>query len=322
MQAMLRAVAIAVDSFRSPLSASMRECIGVIDCIRLEAARVVANLAASLPSFDGQDLPSSDGQRERRKSNIRFGTALKTIFLSGKKLQELRAQIRGISTSLSAALIAANSIQINEMNDLARLDSISSRMECVLRQITLAGSDLSLTEASIDDNDSAMVKSPHKDPESQNNSAVSSMASEPCRPFCPCQCHKTTVLRSPPWLDAIFGSVTISTNTTLSFNRPHCSLPQICNRGGRLSAGFSYFAPAWVLARAFSVLISRTTVGGMNADLAIRAPRILPPGARAISCASNGAVELVRDMITNGEASIYDVDHRGASLLFASLILI
>jgi LSD1 subclass zinc finger protein len=59
----------------------------------------------------------------------------------------------------------------------------------------------------------------------------------------------------------------------------------------------------------------------MNADLAIRAPRVLPPGARAISCALNGAVELVRDMITKGEASVYDVDHGGASLLFASLIL-
>jgi hypothetical protein len=113
---MLRAVAIAIESFQSPLCPAMQDCLAAIDSIRTEAVRVVAKLSASLPSYPDQSLTFLDGERdERRVSKIPFGTALKAVFMNGKKFQELRAQIKGISTSLSAALIAANSIQINEM---------------------------------------------------------------------------------------------------------------------------------------------------------------------------------------------------------------
>jgi hypothetical protein len=113
---MLRAVAIAIESFESPLSAPMQDCLGAIDSIQTEAVRVIARLSATLPSFPDQSPQSLNGDGDgRKKPNIRFGTALKTVLMNGKRLQELRTQIRGVSTSLSAALIAANSIQINEM---------------------------------------------------------------------------------------------------------------------------------------------------------------------------------------------------------------
>jgi hypothetical protein len=109
---MLRALAIAIESFESPLSAPMQDCLHAIDSIRAEAVRVVTKISATLPSFPDQGHQSLDGEH---KPHVRFGPALKAVLMNGKKLQEMKARIRGISTSLSAALIAANAIQINEM---------------------------------------------------------------------------------------------------------------------------------------------------------------------------------------------------------------
>lgn len=114
---MLRAVAIAVESFERPLVGPMQDCLGAVDSIRGEAVRVVAQISSRLPSFPGHGNPNLDVESDEgdHKPSIRFRPALKAILVNGKKFQELRAQIRGISTSLSAALIATNSIQINEM---------------------------------------------------------------------------------------------------------------------------------------------------------------------------------------------------------------
>jgi hypothetical protein len=65
-------------------------------------------------------------------------------------------------------------------------------------------------------------------------------------------------------------------------------------------------------------MIRKSNIGGINTDLAFRAPRVLPRDSKIFACVANGSVEMVRDMIVKGEASIYDVDDRGTSLLCAS----
>jgi hypothetical protein len=96
-------------------------------------------------------------------------------------------------------------------------------------------------------------------------------------------------------------------------------MPRICNRSGRLSTQLVYFAPFWVVARAFSILITRSDVTGINADLAFRSPRIISRQSEIYQYIQNGSVERVREMIVKGEASIYDVDElRGRSLLWVS----
>ena len=211
-------------------------------------------------------------------------------------------------------------------DDQMKLDSIYATMRSVLRQIDLAGSELGSGKVANDDCNDTTDNFPDKVNERQNpkaataNSAAlsASLVPEPCRAFCPCQCHKTTLLRSPSWFNTLFGSVIFSTNTTLSLSRLHCNMPRICKRSGRLSVQLAYFAPFWVMARAFSVFISRAGMGGINADLAFRAPRIISSGSKIYGCISNGAIESVRDMIVKGETSIYDVDVSGCSLLCAS----
>lgn len=98
LQAMLRAVALAIESFEAPLSISMQDCLQAIDSIRHQAVGVVDKISAILPSnLDHSQQSHSDGQynEEKLKPHIRFGTALKAVLMNGKKLQELRAQIKG-----------------------------------------------------------------------------------------------------------------------------------------------------------------------------------------------------------------------------------
>jgi hypothetical protein len=214
--------------------------------------------------------------------------------------------------------------------DQIKLDGepLSMNTDCALQQIDLARSKLSTRKSSTDGCNTPPKIRPDREHNytHQNltatwaNTVVLSarLASKPCRSFCPCQCHKITLMRSPLWVKAIFGSAILSSNTTVSLNRRLCTMPRICNRSGRLSAQFVYFAPFWA-ARAFSILITRSDVTGINADLAFRTPRIIPIQSKMHRYISNGSVENVREMIVKGEASIYDVDAlSGRSLLCAS----
>jgi hypothetical protein len=365
---MLRAVAIAVESFESPLSTSMQDCLDAIDSIRGEAVGVVAKISAYLPSFPDYSNQNANGEGDERehKPHIRLVPALKAVLINGKRLQELRAQIRGISTSLSATLNAANAIQINEIrrynrgavvspfnllslrnsamathyviqncscsgHDQINLDGdpLYTTSDYTLRQIDLEESESSTRRSSIDGSNALTEIRPDREHNRKHQNLISTwsneidlsagLASEPCRLFCPCQCHKAMLMRSPLWFNAIFGSVTFSSNTTVSLNRRHCNMPRICNRRGRLSAQFVYFTPFWVIAKAFSILATRSDVTGINTDLAFRAPRIIPMQSKIFTYILNGSVENIRDMIFKGEASIYDVDMLlGRSLLCAS----
>ena len=202
-------------------------------------------------------------------------------------------------------------------------NSASTKMGYSLRRMDLA--EFELSPRKVDGNDTTddstfgdlKLQNPQADmPSSFTLSSTTS--SESCGPFCPCQCHKTTLVRSPLWFNSLFGSVMFSTNTTLSLSRRQCNMPRRCNRSGRLSAYISYFAPYWAVAREFSLFVSRAGIGGINADLALRAPRIIPNGSKIWSCIANGSTETVREMLVTGEASTYDVNVSGTSLLGAS----
>jgi hypothetical protein len=72
---------------------------------------------------------------------------------------------------------------------------------------------------------------------------------------------------------------------------------------------------------AFSVLMTRFHIPGINTDLAFRTPRIISPGSRIFRCIAAGSVEDVREMLVKGEASVHDVEvTRGRSLLCVSRI--
>jgi hypothetical protein len=208
-------------------------------------------------------------------------------------------------------------------------DPLYTTSDYALRQIDLDESESGTRKSSIDSSNALADIHPDREHNRKHQNLTSTWsneivlsagsASEPCRSFCPCRCHKTMLMRSPLWFNAIFGSVTIFSNTTVSLNRRHCNMPRICNRSGRLCAQFVYFAPFWVIAKAFSILVTRSDVTGINTDLAFRAPRIIPMESKIFTYILNGSVENVRDMIFKGEASIYDVDMLlGRSLLCVS----
>jgi hypothetical protein len=86
---MLRAVAIAIESFESPLSTLMQDSLGAIEGIQGEAVRVVAKISASLPSFPDHSHQNLDGEGDEReqKPHIRFRPALKVVLMNGKSFK-------------------------------------------------------------------------------------------------------------------------------------------------------------------------------------------------------------------------------------------
>src|ERR1700761_3242778 len=135
------------------------------------------------------------------------------------------------------------SLSLSEDNQM-ELNSISTKMGYSVQQIEFEGPELSPTVVDTTDDSATGLKSPAAEVDMSSLFIPSSdTTAESCGPFCPCQCHKSTLLRSPLWFSGIFGTVVFSTNTTLSFDRPQCSMPHKCKRSGRLSTRISYFSP-------------------------------------------------------------------------------
>jgi len=144
---------------------------------------------------------------------------------------------------------------------------------------------------------------------------TTSLSTEKCDRFCQCQCHVRNQIKTPRWAKGIFGAMSFQSNSTVLLNRRPCNLPALCRRSGKTSAQFTYYAPSWVLSRAFHFTVMRHEVTGISASVAVKVPRIITGPSIIWQLISTGSVQKIQEAFTKGLASIYDVSDDGESLL-------
>jgi hypothetical protein len=143
---------------------------------------------------------------------------------------------------------------------------------------------------------------------------TTSIATESCRPSCHCQCHQSTRYQTPRWARNIIGSFSFRANCSVLLNRAECNY-RLCKRSGQTSLRFAYFAPTWLIARALSFAATKRDVEVMNAAIMITMPRVISDYAAIWGCIEHGRTDKIKGLLMSKEASIFDVDKCGDSLL-------
>lgn len=137
-----------------------------------------------------------------------------------------------------------------------------------------------------------------------------------CPVDCPCRCHspfsrQLIAKRVMPYIGALVVSRRIL--HSLFTTAWECNV-QTCRRDRRTALRLSWFTPSWLGAVDIDI-----RVGRMPIYIAIHAPRLVPFEAEVWRRVLDSDADGLRALFEAGEASVYDVDPRGASLLPVSL---
>jgi hypothetical protein len=123
-----------------------------------------------------------------------------------------------------------------------------------------------------------------------------------CDRLCDCQCHLSTRISSPRWLQSVFGMLFYSYAGSPKLNLRPCNLP-LCSRTAFRSAQFTYYFPTWILPRLLSFTSTWRDLTGFGASWTIRMPRVIPFEKPIWRLMRYGSVDEVRTLFNKQEAS-------------------
>ena len=135
-----------------------------------------------------------------------------------------------------------------------------------------------------------------------------------CEHTCNCACHQMARIKSPWYLNAIFGSLLIGYSGQ-PWSARTCDSTD-CQ--GRLrSVSYTYVFPRWLLNR---MIVLRTAYDqSRGPELCIRLVRVRHHNAQIFYAAKLGseeaAIHEIQQLLKHGEASVLDVDENGVSAL-------
>ena len=141
-----------------------------------------------------------------------------------------------------------------------------------------------------------------------SQSSVKLQRQERCKQSCPCPCHCVWKWQSPQVLKNIFGVMNVDYNGL--HGAPCACIP---NRiyGTAATTRIRYTFPRWIFCR--EVFMALTVK--MGPELLLRFPRIRPYNSPIFKVAEKGDISYMKQLLTSGEASLFDTGPLGESLL-------
>ena len=137
-----------------------------------------------------------------------------------------------------------------------------------------------------------------------------------CNPACTCNCHSRNAIRSPSFLNRILGSLFMSYQGS-PWSTQACNSPDCRKSVGRLT--YTYAFPRWLLHRIVVMHMAYSQIQGP--ELVLRVWRVCPYNAiilgdyRTSDREEERCLVAVERSLSNGAASLLDVDPDGATLL-------
>ena len=126
-----------------------------------------------------------------------------------------------------------------------------------------------------------------------------------CDALCDCNCHIHTRARSPQMLQSVLGSLFVG-YTGLPALASTCSNIK-CQRSSEGFLQIDYLFPPWFLARIVSMAMKFKD--SKIPDLSMRVLNVRSSYEAVFLSAREGDAELVRYLLTMGQASVQDVTH-------------
>lgn len=179
-----------------------------------------------------------------------------------------------------------------------RLNSVHSRFDALEMQTTLTRPTGALTHVA-----------------SQPSSVVHIQTSvgQKCSPYCKCQCHTSSAVRTPRWARSLVGSFFVQYNSIPLFDRRTCNISS-CRSTSRKSMTMTYSFPKWLVSRAICATAVWGSLTDAGASLHLRVPRVKDMGNIWAAIVLN-RVDLLRDWIARKEVLLTDIDDTGDSII-------
>lgn len=138
-----------------------------------------------------------------------------------------------------------------------------------------------------------------------------------CARFCRCQCHTRTTIRLPRWLSGALGTLFYTYTGTPYFTAKACDY-RSCHERSDPSARLTYSFPDWMLRRTLSIAGTWRDLAGPGASWTVRMPRKISPSAPIWHFVNNNRMDLIQQCFRTGQASPFDVNTNGESVLSVS----
>lgn len=126
-----------------------------------------------------------------------------------------------------------------------------------------------------------------------------------CNMSCDCSCHKQRRLRTPSWTNHVIGSLFVGYTGFTPFSSS-CDLRD-CHGRSHSTTQITYTFPWWFMSRALAMTIAYCQPNGP--ELCLRVFRVRPRNADIFSASYVGNVERVKKLLSEGSASVLDVEH-------------
>lgn len=150
---------------------------------------------------------------------------------------------------------------------------------------------------------------------------IQTITSVPYQPSCLCRCHYSSQFQTPPWLRDVIGLLSVGYSGLPLVGKPACTetacTETACRRRRSTLLKVNYFFPSWLLHR--MVVYRYRWDPATSQVITVRTPRLVPIGASVFKTASDGNLELLKSLFSQGLASPFDVNLDGTSTLKASL---
>ena len=128
-----------------------------------------------------------------------------------------------------------------------------------------------------------------------------------CAANCRCDCHRTSLLRSPPFLDRVLGKLFIGYSGCPAGLVSACNEVS-CHSGLASSAQVTYIFPSWFSNRLVSLTLETSRMGDPSLNLSVY--RGIPTGSKIFQFTSSQDIEGLRSLFIHGLASPKDVDNQ------------
>lgn len=149
--------------------------------------------------------------------------------------------------------------------------------------------------------------------ETSSNIVISGVARQRCPSLCKCQCHKTSRMQTPSFLQSVVGHLCVQYNSMPFFDRRPCDSWR-CSSNSRVMIRLQYRFPSWMAARAVCALVSSHGLNDAGAYLHLKVPRVnnLPGLQWAVR---QGNIPWLQRRISGREILPTDVMSNGQSIV-------
>ena len=231
------------------------------------------------------------------------------------KLQEFHVTMGSMQSGLQDHQNLLNQLKCSGASQRELLDILRGELNRVVRPIPIPEDQRSLgplpEQTSVQESNSGTAFGTN----AYWPTTVALRFSESRRKDCKCSCHRQTHVRSPSFLDHLFGSFFIGYIGIPGFSTK-CTFKRPCCQGAETNGSIAYVFPFWLVALVIMAKVEHSQRNGPQ--MLLRCYRVRPIQSVPFQAALQSQWGQLDMLVRTGKASPRDISEQGYSFLHVS----